>query len=36
MMIDGAQPSGDNYLQIASFDHATLPEPRLVISYTTP
>jgi hypothetical protein len=32
--VDGGQPSGDNYVQIASFDHATLPEPRLVVTYT--
>jgi hypothetical protein len=36
LMIDGTQPSGDNYLQIASFDHPTLTEPRLLITYSTP
>jgi hypothetical protein len=35
-MIDGAQPSGDNYLQIASFDNPTLTEPQLLITYSTP
>ena len=32
--IDGGQPSGDNFLQIVAFDHATLPEPQLVVTYT--
>jgi hypothetical protein len=35
LQVDGGQPSGDNYVQIASFDHATLPEPRLVVTYST-
>ena len=31
-----AAPTGPNDLGFAAFDHATLPEPRLVVSYTTP
>lgn len=33
--VDGGQPTADNYVQIAAFDHATLPEPRLVVTYTS-
>ena len=29
-------PTGPNDLGFAAFDHATLPEPRLVVSYTAP
>ena len=36
LLVDGGQPSGDNYVQIASFDNPTLPEPQLVVTYTTP
>jgi thermitase len=32
--VDGGQPTADNFVQIAAFDHATLPEPRLVVTYT--
>ena len=32
--IDGGVPTADNYVQFASFDHATLPEPQLVVTYT--
>jgi hypothetical protein len=35
LQVDGGQPSGDNFVQVASFDHATLPEPQLVVTYTT-
>ena len=34
--ISGGQPSGDNYLQIAALEHASNPEPQLVVTYTTP
>ncbi len=33
--ISGGQPSGDNYLQIAALEHASNPEPQLVVTYTT-
>jgi glucose/arabinose dehydrogenase/PKD repeat protein len=33
--LDGGQPAGDNYLQIASFDHGTLTEPQLVVTFST-
>jgi glucose/arabinose dehydrogenase/PKD repeat protein len=36
LTIDGGQPVGDNYVQIAAFDHPTLAEPQLVVTYTTP
>jgi hypothetical protein len=36
LLVDGGQPSGDNYVQIASFDNPTFPEPQLVVTYTTP
>lgn len=34
--IDGGQPTGDNYLLIAAWDHATLTEARLVVDYGPP
>jgi hypothetical protein len=34
LQIDGGQPTGDNYLQLASFDSTTNPKPQLVITYT--
>jgi hypothetical protein len=33
--VDGGQPTADNYVQIAAFDHPTLAEPRLIVTYTT-
>ena len=36
LLVDGGQPSGDNYVQMASWDNATLPEPKLVVTYTMP
>lgn len=33
--LDGGQPSADNYVQMATYDHATLPEPELIVTYTT-
>ena len=33
--INGGQPSGDNYLQIAALEHTSAPEPQLVVTYTT-
>jgi len=32
--LDGGQPSGDNYVQMASLEHNALPEAKLVVSYT--
>ena len=32
--IDGGQPGGDNYVQIASYDNTSLPEPKLIVTYT--
>ncbi|HEY8727203.1 MAG TPA: hypothetical protein VIL91_10960, partial [Gaiellaceae bacterium] len=34
LFVDGGQPTGDNYVQFASYDHATLTEPQLVVTYT--
>ena len=34
--ISGGQPSGDNLLQLASLEHATRPEPQLVLTWTRP
>lgn len=34
--IDGASPSGENSLPIASVEHATLNEPRLIVDYDDP
>jgi hypothetical protein len=34
--ISGGQPAGDNLLQFAALEHPGKPEPRLVVTYTTP
>ncbi len=34
--LGGGQPSGDNYLQVAAFEHASRPEAELVVSYVLP
>lgn len=34
--VSGAVPTTDNYLQMASFDHATHQEPRLLVTYDVP
>ena len=31
--IDGGQPAGDNYVQFAAFDHPSLPEAQLVVTF---
>jgi hypothetical protein len=31
--VDGGQPTGDNYVQFASFE-STLPKPQLIVTYT--
>lgn len=31
--VTGAEATGDNYFQFASFDHATLDAPRLIVEY---
>jgi glucose/arabinose dehydrogenase len=36
LLVDGGQPAGDNYVQMASWDNTTYPEPQLVVTYTTP
>jgi hypothetical protein len=36
LTIGGGQPTGDNYVQLAAYDHSTLTEPQLVVSYATP
>jgi hypothetical protein len=36
LFVDGDQPVGDNYVQMASWDNTTLPEAQLVVTYTTP
>jgi len=36
LLLDGGQPSGDNYVQMASFDNGGFPAPQLVVSYTLP
>lgn len=33
--ISGGQPTGENAVLFATYDHATLPEPQLVVEYTT-
>ena len=33
--LSGGQPSADNYLQLAAFEDSSLPEPQLVVSYST-
>ena len=33
--VDGAQPTGDNDVQFAAFEDSSLPEPKLVVTYTT-
>ncbi|HET9051743.1 MAG TPA: DNRLRE domain-containing protein, partial [Candidatus Dormibacteraeota bacterium] len=36
LTIDGGQPAGDNYVQMATFDNtSSLPVPQLVVTYTT-
>ncbi len=35
--VDGGAPTGDNYVQFASFDNtSSLPKPQLVVAYTIP
>lgn len=34
--ISGGQPTGDNLIQFASYDHASLPEPQLVVEWSVP
>ena len=34
--LSGGSPTGDNYLSFASWDHASLAEPRLLVTYTLP
>jgi hypothetical protein len=36
LQVAGDQPTGDNYVQIASFDDPTRPEPQLIVTYNTP
>jgi glucose/arabinose dehydrogenase len=36
MSVDGGQPATDNYVQIAAYDHPTLSEPQLIVTYTSP
>jgi hypothetical protein len=36
LQIDGGQPSGDNYVQFASYQDSSAPKPQLVLTYTTP
>jgi hypothetical protein len=36
LQVAGDQPAGDNYVQIASFDDPTRPEPQLIVTYNTP
>ena len=33
--INGGQPSGDNYVQFATLEHTSAPEPQLIVTYTT-
>ena len=33
--VSGGQPAGDNHVQLVAFEHASLPEPQLVVSYST-
>jgi hypothetical protein len=35
LSVSGGQPSADNYLQFAAWDHPSLPEARLIVTYTT-
>jgi hypothetical protein len=32
--ISGGQPPGDNYVQMASFEHTTLPEAQLIVTFS--
>ncbi len=34
--VDGDQPTGDNYVNIASWDNSSQPEPQLIVTYTVP
>ena len=34
--LSGGSPSGENYLSFASWDHSSLAEPRLLVTYTLP
>jgi hypothetical protein len=36
LTLSGGQPTGENNLTFASFDHSTGDEPRLVVTYSTP
>ena len=36
LLVDGGQLVGDNYVQMASWDNTTYPEPQLVVTYTDP
>jgi len=34
LSISGGQPTADNFVQFAAWDHATLPEAQLIVTYT--
>jgi glucose/arabinose dehydrogenase len=34
--IDGGQPTGENGVSFTAFEHATLPQAQLIVSYTAP
>ena len=34
--VSGGEPAGDNYLQLAALEHASLPEAQLVLEWTLP
>jgi hypothetical protein len=34
--VDGAAPTGDNYVQIAAFEDGSVPAPQLVLNWATP
>jgi hypothetical protein len=34
--IDGGQPSGNNSVQVSTFENASKPKPQLIVTYTTP
>ena len=34
--VNGGQPSGDNFVQMATLEHTSAPEPQLIVTYTLP
>jgi thermitase len=35
LQVDGGQPTGDNYVQLAAFENTSLPKAQLIVTYAT-